>query len=248
MPKLHVDFLGNDPEKKDKVIICFGSYKNADRSYEQGISYLKKSLEHFNFDGHFIYRIGGWPGLKNGRLKYANVPYSFKPFFFEEMRDLGYKKILWLDSASIPLTSTDGLFEHMEKHGCCFFGNSIMGKDKIEYLEHVMESLDIPKGLNHWDIVTQVVGLDVDHPIANDLLNQWIKGATKKVAFLEPCGDQSSFALLVTKLGLTSGKFSQRSYGMSRNFKVPRKKPATYIYHNYNWLNENYKIPKDLFK
>jgi hypothetical protein len=128
MPSFHTVYFNNDPEKKDKCVICYAGYPSPgseQRNYTLGIDLIIQSLKKHNFDGHFIYRIGGWPNIQKGRLRYADVPFAFKPFLFEEVRDLGYKKILWLDSSCVPVKSLDPVFNWIETYGLCFKESSM---------------------------------------------------------------------------------------------------------------------------
>lgn len=247
LPSLNVVHINNNPNKKDKCVICYASYNNAGRDYIQGIDYLIKSLRAFNFDGHFIYRIGGWPNLEQDRLKHADVPYAFKPFFFEEVRNMGYKKILWLDSASIPVKSLDPIFTFIEREGCCFFGFSIMSSQKVEKLRYVLRSLGIPEKKRYLDILTQVVGFDLDNPRASELLNRWIEAATRKVPFLEPSGDQVSFAFLAHELNLLNGTLPHQYYQEGRPLNFSHN-AETIILHQYDFLNPEATIPSSVFK
>lgn len=250
-PIYKVEYLNNDPKKKDKCIICYASYNmgGSDRDYAKGIDYIKKSLIASKFEGHFIYRVGGWPNLKQGRLKYADVPYAFKPFFFEEVKNLGYKRILWVDSASVPVKSVAPIFKFMKKNGCCFFSNGPMGSQEIKDKSYVIRALDLPERDQYTHVLSQVVGFDLNDKKAAKLLKLWIKGAKRKVPFLEPSADQLSFAFLVNELGLLKGKMPDDwcLEGPSLNFTLPKQYPNCIIYHQYDFLNPDAVVPDDLF-
>ncbi len=197
-------------------------------------------LKRSNFDGHFLYRIGGWPNLAKGRLKFADVPYAFKPFFCEEARDLGYKKILWLDACTFPAKSLDPIFEFLGRKGCCFFAQ--MWEFSLELMQergYVMRSLGFNPRRAYRDISSRVVGLNMDHPNGVKLLNGWIQAAEKKVPFLEPSGDQLSFATLVNEYRLLDCElprnYWQEAGGNAIRFPAPEA-PALF-YHHYNLLD-----------
>jgi len=235
-------------------VICYGSYnkdwwtnKTGDRDYMKGIAFMIESLKASNFDGHFIYRIGGWPSLKRGRLKFADVPYAFKPFFIEEVRDLGYKQVLWLDSASMPVRSLDPIFDFIKAQGCCFFNYGTMSQDKIHMVSHVLRSLGLPVKNFYHDIVTQVVGFNFDNKKASRLLDLWVEAATRKVPFIEPSADQVSFAFLVDHLNLLNGMLPNH-YGEEGRPGYFRVRPGTIIFHQYDFLNPHSVIPNDIFR
>lgn len=235
-PYLEIDDLGNDPNQKELCIICYGSYNNADRDYIHGIDQMKAALQEHNFPGHFIFRIGGWPNLKKGRLKYADVPYGFKPFFIEEVRDMGYKKVLWLDSAVMPVQNLAPLFRHIEKRGICFFSQGQMPSYRITYLSHVINALNVPTQVTFIDILSQVVGLDFTKPHINDFFDDWIKATEGKVAFFEPSADQASFALLIHKHKLLKGILPS-SWMSRQGTVVPPYPPNALLNHNYHYLD-----------
>lgn len=122
IPTRHVIHINNNPSNKKNCVICYAGCQSGgnDRDYEYGISIILKSLEKFNFNGYFIYYVGGWPNLKKDRLKWADVPFAFKPFLFEEARDLGYENILWLDACCVPVKSLDTIFEFIQEKGFVF--------------------------------------------------------------------------------------------------------------------------------
>lgn len=251
LPSLQVDYLGNDPNQREKCIICYAGYNmpGTGRDYRKGLEYILKSLKYFHFKGHFIYRIGGWPNLKNDRLKYVDVPYAFKPFFFEEVRDMGYKEILWLDAAAVPIKGVDPLFDQMERFGCCFFSQGKMSPQYLIDMEYVRRALGI-SGNNYLALLSQVVGINVNNPVANELLDRWIQAAERKVAFLEPSGDQLSFSFLVNELGLLQGQLPHTYYveGANKDFYPQRRNREAIILHQYDFLDPDIAVPDDIFK
>jgi len=248
-PQFNILYINNNPEKKDKCVICYAGYNDAyPRDYRKGIKSLIKSLKKFGFDGHLIYRVGGWPSLQRDRLKLVDVPYAFKPFLFEEVRDLGYKKILWLDAAAMPVKSLEPLFDVMTKYGGCFFAQGPMPMSSSYGWRYVMRSLGLKKNKGFLDIVTQVVGLDLDHPGAVRLLERWIEAAEKKVPFLQPAPDQFSFALLAHELDMLRGELPDHFYEEGKPLDFKRRNPSAIIFHQYDFLNPNAVIPEDVFE
>lgn len=252
-PKFCIDYLNNDPNDKDKCVICYASFPSGSplRDYPRAIQHMLKALQEFNFDGHFIYQIGGFPNVKKGRLNFADVPFSFKPFLFEEIRELGYKNILWLDACCIPVRSLSPIFKFIKKKGLCFYSyRSIFHKRKFnEGYSFLLPSLNQKKLLTYEQISSQVVGINVDHKKANHLLDLWIKAAEKKTPFL--FSDELPFVYLVNRLNLLQGRLPKRYYVETPcntgDFCYWKSNPQAIIYHQYDFLDPEYPVPDEIF-
>lgn len=243
-PIFKIEYFGNDPSKKNKCVICYSSFPHGTprKDYYQGISYIIKGLQHSHFDGHFIYRVGGCPNVENGRLRYVDVPYAFKPFMFEEAKLLGYKNILWLDACCIPLKSLDPIFEHIQREGLCYFSlGSLTWKPFHKGLKYLMPRFGISEQKEYEWNTTQIVGINVDHPKGNLLLNEWLKTAEQKVPLIE--GTDPPFSFILNKHNLIGPKFhiSGEYFGemawTSLDFEdFKRKNPHTLVVHQYAFL------------
>lgn len=249
-----VECFGNDPNQRDECVICYAGYPKQgaiDRDYKQGIEYIKQSLTHFGFKGHFIYYIGGWPGAQRERLKYADVPYSFKPFMFEEIRDLGYKNVLWVDSCVLPVKSLKPVFDHIRTSGMCFYSSGSNHR-WYEMTDGINEILPLNLKVNsnqYIETVSSVVGFNFDNANANNLLSKWVNMAEMKVPFLQ--SDEPPFMFLVNCLGLTNKRVPYSYYVNSPNntgdFKYWERNSKAILYHQYDIINPNYKLPHDIF-
>ena len=218
MPISTIDYLGNDPNKKDKCIICYASFPRKDKyninNYSKGIKALISALKKNNFDGHFFYKIGGWPSLKKGRLKYADVPVSFKPFLFEEARDMGYKNILWLDSITIPKINLDSIFRHIENKGVICPKLGKMTRDyyknySMGYMDLVPQ-YNLSKKIIYDHLTTQMLGINTKHPNGEKVLNELINLAENKISFI--LGIDYPFSFLMYKYQLTDCAISKNEY------------------------------------
>lgn len=251
-PSFQIEYLNNDPTNKEKCVICYASFPNGSpvRDYPEAIQHLRASLKKFHFDGHFIYRIGGWPNVKKGRLKFADVPFGFKPFFFEEVRDLGYKSILWLDACCIPVKSLDPLFDHIKEKGVCFYSydSRLKWSEFNQGYSYLMPYLNLSSAGYYEDISSQIVGLHIPNPQANQLLNAWIQAAEKKIPFL--MSDEPPFKFLVSRLGLNHCKMPSDYYVETPcntgNFAYWEANPNAIIYHQYDFLDPTYKNLSDM--
>jgi hypothetical protein len=243
-------YFNNDPNDKKKCIIIYITYpeQNNPRDYTQGLDYIIKALDKTNYDGHLIYYIGSWPGLKKERLKYADVPYSFKPFFFEEVRDLGYENILWLDACAIPVKNLNPIFAFLEKKGVCFLVGNQFKWNKFN-LSHKLIYPNLNTKTKQKQVISQIVGINTKNPKANKLLDLWIQNAEQKVPFL--MGDQVPLGFLIYELGLQNlnippNWFVEHSITSQKVTPNSLNKEAI-LYHDYDFLKASCKETCDHF-
>lgn len=52
-----------------------------------------------------------------GSPAHSEVPYAFKPYSINKVKERGYRTILWMDSAVYPVKPLDKLFEEIENEG-----------------------------------------------------------------------------------------------------------------------------------
>lgn len=252
-PSLHIDYLGNDPNNKSKCVICYASFPNGSpiRDYPRAIQYLIASLKHFHFDGHVIYQIGGWPNVKGGRLAFADVPFGFKPFLFEEVRNLGYQSILWLDACCVPVKSLNPIFDHIQRYGLCFYSynSPFQWREFNKGYCFLMPHFHLSPSEYYEEISSQIVGIHTPNPHANQLLNAWIEAAEKKVPFI--MSDEPPFKFLIGKMNLTHCRLPSHYYIETScntgNFAYWRQNPRAILYHQYDFLEPAYPVPDDLF-
>ncbi|MES2199745.1 MAG: hypothetical protein V4489_06220 [Chlamydiota bacterium] len=98
----------------DNCIVCYASFNG---KYADLIQNLPKKLEKLGFNGYVFYRIGGFPNPTGREIQYCAVPYCFKIFTMIEANKLGFTKVLWVDSAFLPLKNPTPLFDWIEKEG-----------------------------------------------------------------------------------------------------------------------------------
>ena len=191
-------YFNSSKEDKKRCIICYTSYN---KNYPDGVERLKKALSLIGYKGHFIYRIGSWPNLDEGSLKYSHVLFAFKPFFFREVKNMGYENVLWLDSAILPLQSLDAIFKKIEKNG--YFGykaNFILS----EYInEYVLNLFDVSINQANFiqTIEAGILGLNLNSFVGNTILDNWQKSA-ENGGFYSARHDQNALSLIAYKLDL----------------------------------------------
>jgi len=191
-------YFNSSKEDKERCIICYTSYN---KNYSQGIERLKKALALIGYKGHFIYRIGGWPNLEQGSLKYSHVLFAFKPFFFREVKNMGYENVLWLDSAILPLQSLDTIFEKIEKNGYFGYRASFILSEYTN--EFVLNLFDVtPKQANFIETKEAgILGLNLESFIGNTILDRWQRAA-ENGGFYSARHDQNALSLIAYKLDL----------------------------------------------
>jgi hypothetical protein len=251
LPRPYVIYFNKDPFNKKRCIICYASHgSSGGRNYERGIEIIIESLRRLNFDGHFIFYIGGWPNVRGGRLKYADVPYAFKPFMFEEVRDLGYEQVLWIDACCVPVNNLDPVFKFIEKNGLCFvgYGDAAMPWNEFNRsYKDIMPFIDLQKSYNN--LVSQVVGINMRDARGRQLLNAWIKTAEDKVAFLQ--SDQPPFIFLINDLHLMHGQLPYHYFAETPcntgYFSYWESNPYAIFYHQYDFVDTQYSLPRDFF-
>ncbi len=191
-------YFNTSKEDKQRCIICYSSFN---RNYPIGVKRLKKALSLIGYKGHFIYRIGGWPNLDEESLKYAHVLFAFKPFFFKEVKNMGYKNVLWLDSSILPLKPLDCIFEKIEKNG--YFGyesNFILSEYTNEFVLNLFKvSVDQADCIK--TIEANILGLNLNSTVGNTILVRW-QEAVKNGGFYSARHDQNAFSLIAYKLEL----------------------------------------------
>lgn len=248
-----VIYFNGDRDKKDRCVICYAGYPSSwnGRDYARGVSTMIDALKKTGFDGHFIYYVGGWPSLENDRLRYVDVPFAFKPFLFEEVKNLGYQTVLWLDACCIPVKSLDPVFDYIQQKGICFYsyGDLQNWREFISGYAYLMPFLPIFKGGQYEQISSQVVGLDLSNSKACDLLNGWIQAAERRIPFLQ--SDEPPFMYLVNHLGLQYGRMPKSFYVETPcntgDFCYWHVNKDAIIYHQYDFVHSKYSVPEDLF-
>jgi hypothetical protein len=197
--KLCIQAINTAVEDRDCCIITYASF---DPPYP---SLLKQLLEKLAdvFQGHVLYRIGGWPGMESGCLLHCHIPYAFKACAFEEAYRLGYKKVLWLDVRAEPLRPLGPLFEEIQQEGCLYryaHGKLLRKLITPEILEDFQLSRNEIQKYRH--IASGVLGFDFSKPAMLGLLREWHASAERGRSFYTSFPDEVPLSILLHKYGL----------------------------------------------
>jgi len=253
VPVRKIIYFNNDPDNKKKCIICYVNYPRSatdkDRDYVRSLNFLIHALEKTHFDGHFIYYIGGWPGVDKGRLKFIDCPYGFKPFLFEEARDLGYENILWLDACVIPVKNVNPVFDFIKKKGICFFTSHSRPSWRQFDMGYasLMPSMAMSRDKPYEEVSARVIGLNMTDPKGVDLLNKWLVAAEKKIPFL--VSDEPVLMYLINYLKLNYGAIPNKFFATMylKNFSYWNGRKEIILYHDYGFLDPTLPLPDDSF-
>ncbi len=137
-PRRELIKIGNGGEN---CIVCYVSF-NA--NYPACLETIPTALERLGFNGYYLYQLGGFPNPTGIEIQYAGVPYSFKIPMMLEAKKLGFEKVLWIDSALLPIKDPTPFFDWIDKFGSCFtiVKNHPEGRKYVlKSTEKVMESL-----------------------------------------------------------------------------------------------------------
>jgi hypothetical protein len=214
-PEFKILYINGDPTDKTNCIVTYISYNG---TYKKGLLTLLKCLENVGFNGHVIYRIGGWPDTEEGSLELFDVPYAFKVFSMMEARRLGYKNCLWLDVSFKILKPLDKIFQHIDHVGG-YFQASCAYSNKGHIQEFAANALgySLCELLKLPAITASVIGLNFHHPKGEALLNSWHEMAKEKIGFLSFTPEQLAFTAAVGKLNLWEFTGDKKQYSVSSN-------------------------------
>ncbi len=144
-------------------------------------------LERLNFNGYFLYYIGGYPNPTGEEIEFAAVPYSFKIFAMKEAALLGFTNVLWVDAACYPLREVDSLFEFINHYGCALN----YYRDPYNLWRYIFpQTRQLLYDLSGTDVVngsyinTVTFGLKMNSPQAQKIINDYTRYAQLGTPFL----------------------------------------------------------------
>jgi hypothetical protein len=196
-PKWERICVNSKEEERENCLILYASYN---KNYPQALNKLLEHVSHSDYQGHILYRIGGWPNLEEGDLRLACVPYAFKVCFFKEAQRLGYKRVLWLDVSLTPLISLNEQFSWIEEKGYLAVGNvhavgPFFNEEAARSLKTTLEeSYSIPS------VSAGILGLDLTQERPRKLLSLWHQAAKDPHAFFSARPEQNALSILLYQL------------------------------------------------
>lgn len=161
-----------DEENKERCILLYASYNGI---YPSKVRRLLAEIKQSGYRGHVLVRIGGFPNLAHSGLKICHVPYAFKVAFFREAQLLGYKNILWNDSAMHPLTDYAFIFKELDEKG--YFFTTIGTLKHTQYYHNLRAARALGIDMDYYDkiyhISSGIFGLNMEKIEAKQLLDSW---------------------------------------------------------------------------
>jgi hypothetical protein len=120
--------LGGVPlTEKTRCIVLYATFNSdnlqKDASYTNKLLQLIRELEEAGYRGHVLYRIGGYPLLNRGGIRFVHVPYSFKVLALLEAFYLGYNQALWIDCSLHPTNDLSYVFQQIAAKGVYLLEN-----------------------------------------------------------------------------------------------------------------------------
>ena len=116
LPQKNIFKVGDGGDGKN-CIVCSTPLSNVRCDLSKSIL---QSLEEVGFNGHFYLLNGGFPTPLGIEMKYAGVPYSFKIFTMLEAYNLGFDKVIWIDSSCYAVNNPQRLFDILDTNDSLF--------------------------------------------------------------------------------------------------------------------------------
>ncbi len=199
MPLFERRQLGTPEEKSNRCILIYASYNGI--YPEKGVTLLHE-LEQCGYQGDVLLQIGGFPNTENGGLTLCHVPYAFKAAFLDHARLLGYEEVLWIDTSFHPLTSFELFFSEIRKRGYFLCSAGSLEENRHCASEIANEALQIsfdvyPKIPHIW---AGFIGLNMKHPAALQLLENWISDLRKVAPCMSDFQEELSLSVVAWRL------------------------------------------------
>jgi hypothetical protein len=98
------------------VFVTFANHDS--ERYSKNLERLKERMREFRMD---LLAFTDYSEI--GSPTHAELNYGFKAYAIQKALDLGYTKIVWIDSAVYPVASLDKFLNYLDTHGLMFFEN-----------------------------------------------------------------------------------------------------------------------------
>jgi hypothetical protein len=188
------------PDDKENCILLYASFN---RNYPNALRRLLKAISESDYEGHVLYRIGGWPNTEGGDLSLAHVPYSFKICMFREAQRLGFKRCLWLDTAFLPIASLREVFSMIQSKGYLMVGLKIPIKPYMNAKAAAAFGLTLEQTAPIFSCSAGIAALDLTSEKGSKILELWYKAARDPAAFFSARSDQNALSIILHQLNIT---------------------------------------------
>lgn len=195
MPIFETHSFNVSERSKNRCILLFASRNGI---YPDKARKTLAELSRSGYSGHVLLRIGGFPNLPNGGLKLCHVPYAFKVAFLKEAQLLGYKEILWIDTALHPLTDLETIFAVIRERGYFFTSVGNLSDNSTTHLPEAAASLSVTRDL--YDriphISSSMIGFNMNSPRAVQLIDAWLREAENVYSFITCWPEELSLSVI----------------------------------------------------
>jgi len=191
----------SSPDEKENCILVYSTFNDR---YPNGLERLVSLIENSDFKGHVLYRLGGWPNAEDGALALSHVPYAFKVSFFKEAEKLGYKRVLWLDAAVVPLVSLNQIFEMMSEKGAFVMSNGLMIGPYTNAEALAFFGLNLRSAFQIPSCSAGLFGVDLTNPVGKKIIDWWYRAAWDKDAYFSARSDQNVLSVILYQLGISN--------------------------------------------
>lgn len=169
-PEVKLEKIGNGG---DRCIVTCVPYLN---KYPELAREKTEHLRKTGFNGYYFYMVGGYPNPTGREIQYVGVPYAMKIFAMLEAQKRGFQKVIWVDSAMMPLKDPSPLFEWLENNGAYIQG----WRAPIAFCKYVLpDTRRLLKELTGTDVLktyyinTTVFGLKMDTELARSFIDEY---------------------------------------------------------------------------
>ncbi len=161
---------------------------------------IRSALESTGFDGYFLLRTGGYPNPTGEEMRFAGVPYAFKIFMMLEAKQLGFNKVIWIDSACTPLFNPQPLFDVVARQGAVFYSFDPVMKATSPYIfsttREVIKKETGVDCLKSKYVCSIVFGLNMGDPLIEEFVDNYYKMVRLGTPFLSCFPEEFVFSAL----------------------------------------------------
>lgn len=154
-------------EKKPIIISCgIGGH------YSAGVERLERSLIYSGWAGDMLMLKDEYP---EGCPNINDNNYAFKPYLFQQVFNMGYKVVLWLDASFWAIKNPMFVMDYINEMGLYFFKSgypiSATATDKLlNKYNHNRESL-----VDVSEFATGAVGINFSNPLGKEFFERWMQ-------------------------------------------------------------------------
>ena len=175
--------IGNTEHNKNCFVCCVpfshDLIKNGTSDSESryiASQQIIKSLTKSGYNGYLYLITGGFPTPTGTEMKYEGVPYCFKIFAMLEAQNLGFDKVIWIDSACYCINNPKYLFDILDNDDTLFYTvnydnqyNKLCFQQTIDILNKITNN-NIEYAVY---VQTVVFGLNLKSPIIKELIQEY---------------------------------------------------------------------------